>query len=100
MIIASDQAIYLRGLASILLTIPELKLVGEARSGVEALHLCRLAEPDRILLDLHSQLGHQSEIVRQFCQNWAWIKLVLLQDLTDGTPEQDDIALIVIHRLE
>jgi serine phosphatase RsbU (regulator of sigma subunit) len=88
--IASDQAIFLRGLASLILSIPGLDLIGEARSGAETLQLCQLSQPDMLLLDLGSPRGQGSEIARQVCQGWPGIKLILLQDLRGEAAEPDE----------
>ena len=52
--VASDQAIYLRGLATLLMSIPGVQLVGEARNGQEALAQLELqgATIDLVLTDL------------------------------------------------
>ena len=87
--VVSDQAIFLRGLASLIMSAPGLDLIGEARSGAEALQLCQISQPDMLLLDL-SPKGHGGEIARQLCQKWPTIKLILLQDLRDETAEPEE----------
>ncbi len=94
--IVSDQAIYLRGLASLIMSLPGLDLIGEARSGVEAMQLCQLSQPDMLLLDLgnpaagHGPKGHGAEIASQVCQKWPSIKLILLQDLRDVSTDPEE----------
>jgi CheY-like chemotaxis protein len=79
-IAVSTQAVYLRGLAALAMTVPGVSLVGEARSGVEALQLCQIAEPDLALLDLNDVPGHGLEIARQALERWPGLKVVLLVD--------------------
>jgi CheY-like chemotaxis protein len=50
--IVDDHSIVRRGLGAILTTNDQLKLVGEAENGQEAIELCELAQPDVVLMDL------------------------------------------------
>ena len=50
--IVDDHSIVRRGLSAILTTNDQLKLVGEAEDGQEAVELCELAQPDVVLMDL------------------------------------------------
>ncbi len=47
-----DQPLYRDGLAAVLSTDPELKVVGEAGNGQQALELCARERPDVVLMDL------------------------------------------------
>ncbi len=76
--IASDQAIYLRGLASLLMSMPGIQLVGEARSGQEALQLCQLTHPELILLDFDCSLEETRAFAASIRQQQPGIKIVLL----------------------
>ncbi len=89
MAIVSDQAIYLRGLASLVMSMEGIKLVGEARSGSETIQLCRLSEPDAILLDLNGAPEHTREIACHVNQKWPSIRVVLL----GGFEDQDQLQL-------
>jgi NarL family two-component system response regulator LiaR len=50
--IVDDHGMVRRGLATILRIKPDLKLVGEASNGQEALEVCERVQPDVILMDL------------------------------------------------
>jgi len=52
LLIADDHLIIRQGLRLILETEPDLKLVGEASDGAEALKLCKKLKPDVVLMDL------------------------------------------------
>jgi NarL family two-component system response regulator LiaR len=51
-LIADDHAIVREGLRALIDTEPGLELVGEARDGIEAIHLASSLKPDVLLLDL------------------------------------------------
>ncbi len=78
--IVSEQAIFLRGLESLVLSLKGVSLVGEARSAAEALQLCRLSEPGGILVDLKSPLEQRQELARQMHASWPAMRVVLLVD--------------------
>src|SRR5512141_467363 len=96
--IASAQAIYLRGLTALVLSLPFARLVGEARNPAEALQLCRITGPDLLLLDLcNFTTEHCREVVRQVRQNWPATRVVLLagaQEETLDWGELDDLVRI------
>jgi DNA-binding NarL/FixJ family response regulator len=99
--IVSDQAIYLRGLASLVMSMEGIKLVGEARSGAESIQLCRLSEPDLILLDLSSAPEHGREIACHINQKWPSTRVVLLQGFLNESQVQEgceEKSLYVISR--
>lgn len=51
-IIVDDHAMLRRGLGAFLMSYPDLKLVGEAVNGKEAVALCARERPDVVLMDL------------------------------------------------
>ena len=76
--IASDQAIYLRGLSSLVMTMPGIQLVGEARSGAESQQLCQLTQPEIIILDFEYPLEQTRAIAAGIRQQYPQIKIILL----------------------
>ncbi len=52
-LVVDDHALFRRGIAAVLNSQPELKLVGEAADGLEALEKARQLKPDVILMDLN-----------------------------------------------
>lgn len=52
-LIADDQALIRRGMAMLLDAAPDIKVVGQAADGVEAVELARRLLPDVVLMDLH-----------------------------------------------
>ena len=88
--IASDQAIFLRGLASLVMALKDAVLVAEARSGDEALQVCQLLEPDLILLDARNTLEPARGIARNLYANRPATKIVLLVDSQTETGTEDE----------
>ena len=78
--VASDQAIYLRGLATLLMSIPGVQLVGEARNGQEAMKLCQLTRPEILLLDFECSLKDTRAIAASIRQQQPDIIIILLLD--------------------
>ncbi|MEA4908244.1 MAG: SpoIIE family protein phosphatase [Chloroflexi bacterium] len=102
-ILTSDQAIFLRGLASVLLSTPAVQLVGEARSSTEALQLCQMTEPDLILLDLRTTLEHRHDVAQQIHQRWPRMQVMIwVSHQEDFQPLEEkrtnDLSLIYISR--
>lgn len=51
-LLADDEAVVRRGLRARLQLEPDLQVVGEARTGAEALRLAQMLEPDVVLMDV------------------------------------------------
>ena len=51
-LIVDDHPVVIRGLATVLSALDDMSLVGEARSGEEAIELCESIQPDVVLMDL------------------------------------------------
>jgi serine phosphatase RsbU (regulator of sigma subunit) len=99
--IASEQAIFLRGLQALTLTRPSLRLVGEAHTPGDALQLCQMAEPEMLLLDLNPNPGKWHEAIRALHLHWPALKVVLLiepQDQTWAVEEFPAIPLYCVSR--
>jgi DNA-binding NarL/FixJ family response regulator len=74
--IASDQAIFLRGLASLVLAREEMLLVGQAYDREEALECCILTEPDVLLLDLKIAPEDGKELLADIRKRWNQVKVI------------------------
>lgn len=75
---ASDQPIFLRGLAAVLGQNKDVSLVGLACSGGEALQLCQMTAPDVLVLDLRQPVEEIRQVVGQVCEQLPAMKVVLL----------------------
>ncbi|MFA5835680.1 MAG: SpoIIE family protein phosphatase [Bellilinea sp.] len=97
---ACDQPIFLRGMVNILQTIKGVQLVGEAQSGDDAFQLCKLTQPDLLLLDLKDVLDAR-RIASAIHQECIQVRIILLHDCQDEDPALEDLAaerLFVISR--
>ncbi len=97
---ACDQPIFLRGMVNILQTIKGVQLVGEAQNGDDAFQLCKLTQPDLLLLDLKDALEAR-KIAHAIHQECSQIRIILLHSCPDEAPGLEDLAaerLFVISR--
>lgn len=86
---ASDQAIYRRGLTSLLLSNPELQLVGEASGEGEVLQLCELVQPDLLFLDFKAPVESGRELAREIHARWPDTRIVLMvEEQLEGQLDQ------------
>lgn len=81
--IASEQAIFLRGLSALAASIPGVQVIGEAANANDAAQLCDLTRPDVVLLDLRGAGLACLEKARQMRENRPDLKIVLMLDSQD-----------------
>lgn len=82
-LIVDDHDMVRRGLAAFLRVKPDLKFVGEARNGQEALDLCDKLQPDIILMDLvmpEMDGPTATRLIRERCPNIQVIALTSFQE--------------------
>lgn len=89
--VSSDQAIFLRGMAAILQTIKGVQLVGEAQNGHDALQLCKLTQPDVLLLDLKDPVEAR-RLAMNIHQECEKIRIILLHACPEDEPALEDLA--------
>lgn len=82
-IVVDDHDLVREGLAIFLETCDDIKLVGQAASGAEAIELCDQVHPDVVLMDLIMPVmdgGTATRIIRQKYPNTQVIALTSFQD--------------------
>ena len=79
-VVADDQAIVRRELVASMMAYPDLRLVGEAKDGEEAIELCELTQPDVVLMDLDMPRVDGYAATRIIHRRWSHIRVFALID--------------------
>ena len=77
-VIVDDHAMLRKGLGVFMMSYPDLKLVGEAANGKEALALCVTAQPDIILMDLMMPIMDGIVATHHIRTDFPEIKVIVL----------------------
>ena len=83
-VIADDHEVVRRGVRSLLSTIEDIEVVGEARTGDEAVVIATELVPDVILLDLQMPGGHGLEATRRIATVLPSVAVVILTMYEDA----------------
>lgn len=82
-IIADDHARARDGLRALLATFPQMKIVGEAKDGQEAVNLVEALRPDVALLDIQMPVMNGLQATQQIKKRWPQTKVIVLSlDIT------------------
>jgi len=90
----SDQAIFLRGLTALVLSMPELQFVGQAGSEEEAIQLCQISQPDIVLLDLRIPPESGGRVADQIHRKWPNTRTILLLESLEECQVQEEQATL------
>jgi DNA-binding NarL/FixJ family response regulator len=82
-LIADDHPLMLQGIRKALEASDDIEVVGEARSGEEALALVERRRPDLVLLDLHMPGIGGLECVEELKRSWPDVKTVVISASDD-----------------
>jgi len=77
-VIVDDHAMLRRGLAVFLMSYEDLKLVGEASNGKEAIALCADKQPDIVLMDLMMPIMDGITATRYICNEFPDMQVIAL----------------------
>ena len=82
-LIVDDHPMVRKGLASFLLIMDDLELVGEAKDGLDALRRCEHSPPDVILMDLIMPVMDGPTAIREIRQRWPQVQIIALTSFQD-----------------
>lgn len=88
-VIVDDHAMLRKGLAVFLLSYPDLKLVGEAANGEEALILCAEKRPHVVLMDLMMPIMDGVTATRLLRRDYPEIQVIVLTSFGEETLIRD-----------
>ena len=77
-LIVDDHPMVRKGLASFLLVMDDLELVGEAKDGLDALRRCEHSPPDVILMDLVMPVMDGPTAIREIRERWPETQIIAL----------------------
>jgi two-component system chemotaxis response regulator CheB len=74
-------------ISSILVTDPDIKVIGTARDGVEALRILQVSKPDVITMDLYMPKMHGVEVTRQIMETQP-VPIVIVSSYWEATNKE------------
>lgn len=77
-LIADDHPIFRRGLCEVIESQPDLRLVGQANNGEEALRLVEQLKPHVVIFDVHMPLLTGLQAARKLTGDGTTVKIILL----------------------
>ncbi len=83
LLLVDDQDIFRQGLATLLSTEPDLKVVGQANNGREAIALAERLQPDVILMDVQMPICDGVTATREICLRYPWLRILVLTTFDD-----------------
>ena len=98
-LIVDDHSMVRTGLATFIRTKADLELVGEARDGQQALHLCERLEPDVILMDLVMPRMDGVAATRAIRERWPHVQVIALTSFKDKDMVHDALRAGAISYL-
>ena len=98
-LIVDDHAVVRGGLRLFLLAFDDLKLVGEASNGKEAVLLCQEKKPDVVLMDLVMPEMNGIEAIRSIREKMPQIEIVALTSFPEENLVQDSLEAGAISYL-
>ena len=92
LLIADDHSVVRYGLGALMETVPDIKIVGAAADGVEAVELAETLQPDVILLDLLMPRQSGVEAISEIKASDPRARILILTSFVD-----DEKVLAAIH---
>lgn len=76
--LVDDHTLFRRGIKSVLVSWPEVEVVGEASDGMEAQEIASVTMPDVILMDINMPNCSGLEATRRLKKEMPYVKIVIL----------------------
>ncbi len=89
--LSDDHAIFRAGLRLLLEATDDMKVVGEAENGIQAVDEARQLQPDVILLDLAMPLLNGVEVARRLARDVPTVKVIILSGFSDDQHVQQAV---------
>ncbi|MBD8499436.1 hybrid sensor histidine kinase/response regulator transcription factor [Paenibacillus arenosi] len=93
LLLVDDQSIITESLQRILEQQPDLKVIGTADNGQQALERCAIDQPDLVLMDVRMPEMDGIEALREMKQRWPQMKVALLTTFEDVSQAVKSIEL-------
>ncbi len=91
-LLADDHPLFRQGLRSLLDTLPDLEVVGEARTGEQAIALAQTVQPDLVIMDIQMPEMNGIEATRRMTQSMPHPAILIV------TMFEDDASLFSAMR--
>jgi NarL family two-component system response regulator LiaR len=98
-LLVDDHNVVRSGLATFLKAYDDLELIGEARNGLEAIHLCQQTQPDVILMDLMMPEMDGIAATRAILADFPQVKVIAMTSFEDQELVQGVLAAGAISYL-
>ena len=83
LLLVDDQDIFRQGLATLLATESDLKIVGQANNGNIAIALTEKLQPDVILMDIQMPICNGVTATREIVKRYPWMRILVLTTFDD-----------------
>jgi NarL family two-component system response regulator LiaR len=97
--IVDDHGMVRRGLAAFLRVFADLELVGEARNGTQAIHVCEQVRPDVILMDLVMPEMDGTAAARMIREQYPHVQVIALTSFQEKELVRDALRAGAISYL-
>ena len=81
--LVDDHMVVRSGLSTVIAVFDDLKLIGEAKDGEEAIRLCETLQPDIILMDLLMPKMDGVTATKLIKERWPNIKIIVLTNFKE-----------------
>jgi len=82
-LIADDHPLFRKGMRTLLAGMPDIEVVGQAATGLEAADLAVALQPDLVLMDLQMPAGSGLQAIRQIARTSPHIRILVVTLLED-----------------